>query len=158
MYYPLAYLYGYNTSAYYNMFFSNDHTSASSKKQHAATVLNINALPKDQFLRDYKPNNDHGDKDFWNEIKTKLEDPSFCPLFGKDISAKSFPKTYISTCQFDVLRDEGYFYAQHLRSAGVDVTHVNLETCYHTWFGAFHDFEIFDHEFKQVMRYMDTTL
>lgn len=158
VYYPLAYLYGYNASKYYNTLLRNEHTSIETKQTYSKTVLNIEYLPKDELTDGYIPNYDHGNAEFWNWVKSKLEDPSFCPLFGKNISGKSFPRTYINTCQYDILRDEGIFYAQHLRSYGVDVTHENIEACVHGWTGLLQEFDIFIEHFNNVMRFVDSAL
>ena len=53
------------------------------------------------------------------------------PLTTDDLS--SLPKTFIYTCQYDVLRDDGLFLAHRLRDAGNDVSAVNLRECHHLW-------------------------
>ena len=69
----------------------------------------------------------------WPSIKDKFEDPDLCPLLAKEEVFQGLPDVYISTCQYDPLRDEGFFYVNRLRNAGVKVIHDHLNVCFHGW-------------------------
>nr|XP_033814578.1 arylacetamide deacetylase [Geotrypetes seraphini] len=55
-------------------------------------------------------------------------DPRAAPLLVEDAKLARLPQTYIMTCMYDVLRDDGIIYAQRLRKAGVEVTHDHYDT------------------------------
>ena len=61
--------------------------------------------------------------------KDILLNPYCCPLMAKDLSG--LPPAYILTCQNDTLRDDGIWYSQRLRDAGVKVTLTNMECGIH---------------------------
>lgn len=66
----------------------------------------------------------------------QLLDVRAAPLLaGDDVLAKC-PRTYVLTCENDVLRDDGLMYVQRLRKAGVAVTDVNYEAGFHGSFTA----------------------
>ncbi|KAK2573512.1 Arylacetamide deacetylase, partial [Acropora cervicornis] len=48
------------------------------------------------------------------------------PLMAKDFMG--IPPTFILTAEFDVLKDEGFFYSERLRMAGVLVKHKNYKS------------------------------
>lgn len=48
------------------------------------------------------------------------------PLMAKDFMG--IPPTFILTAEFDVLKDEGFFYSERLRMAGVLVKHKNYQS------------------------------
>ncbi|KAM9707559.1 neutral cholesterol ester hydrolase 1a [Menidia menidia] len=51
-------------------------------------------------------------------------------LAGPEVLAKC-PRTYILTCEYDVLRDDGLMYARRLQDAGVSVTNDHYEDGFH---------------------------
>ena len=48
------------------------------------------------------------------------------PLMADDF--RGVPSTFVVTAEFDVLRDEGFFYAERLRSAKIQVKHKNYQS------------------------------
>ena len=78
--------------------------------------------------------------------------PMFAPLFGENLTGLT--PAYINTCQYDVLRDDGYFYAKRLGDAKVKVKHHNF-LCLHTWpLLSFCINEYYD-EFTKVLNYIE---
>lgn len=60
------------------------------------------------------------------------KDPMASPLFAADHSG--LPPAFITTVEYDPLRDDGKVYAKALRSAGVAVEHEHLEGLVHASF------------------------
>ncbi|XP_047421347.1 arylacetamide deacetylase [Sciurus carolinensis] len=53
------------------------------------------------------------------------------PLLADDRRLQGLPRTHVVTCQYDILRDEGFMYVRRLRDAGVPVTHSHVEDGFH---------------------------
>ena len=61
--------------------------------------------------------------------------PGAAPARAKDLSG--LPPAYVSTMEFDPLRDEGAQYAEKLQAAGVSVTYTNYDGLNHDTFLSF---------------------
>ncbi|KAM9315897.1 arylacetamide deacetylase [Gastrophryne carolinensis] len=71
----------------------------------------------------------HKDSSFVKKYPGIL-DPRASPLLMEDEKLKGLPLTYVITCMYDVLRDDGFMYVSRLRKAGVHVVHENYN-CFH---------------------------
>ena len=70
-------------------------------------------------------------RDQYLEDQDLVKDPLISPLFSEDLSGQ--PPAVVITAGFDVLRDEGYAYADLLKS-------FDVETYHHTFDGYIHGF------------------
>lgn len=80
-----------------------------------------------------------------------LADPRASPLLVPDTTLRLLPKTYVVTCEYDVLRDDGLMYVTRLRNVGVDVTHEHYPAGFH---GALM-FSVWPADFKIGRRMID---
>ncbi|XP_026581697.1 arylacetamide deacetylase-like 3 [Pseudonaja textilis] len=55
----------------------------------------------------------------------------FSPLLTEDAILQRFPETFLLTCEYDILRDEGLLYKKRLEDNGVSVTWHHLEDGFH---------------------------
>ena len=118
----------------------NNHTSISMKQsERYKRNINHSAIPKELVPDFYiSPRNDSGNETLWKMVKEYFADPRHDPLMRDDLTG--MPDTFISTCGFDCLRDDGIMYAKRLESAGNHVEWVNYDGCFHgvLWQGWIH--------------------
>ncbi|KAM5334455.1 arylacetamide deacetylase [Glossophaga mutica] len=72
----------------------------------------------------------HGTSELYKKYPGFL-DVRAVPLLADDNKLRSLPVTYVITCQYDVLRDDGIMYVTRLQKAGVRVTHQHFEDGFH---------------------------
>ncbi|XDV51520.1 hypothetical protein PO909_020383 [Leuciscus waleckii] len=70
------------------------------------------------------------DADVYHIIKQGL-DPEFSPLLAEDDVLRLNPPTFVLTCEFDVLRDDGILFQKRLKDVGVDVKWEHLSDGFH---------------------------
>ncbi|XP_075058241.1 neutral cholesterol ester hydrolase 1 [Mixophyes fleayi] len=110
----------------------NNHTSLDISETVALRkLLNWNSLLPLSFKKNYEPVIQRvGNPSIVREVPALLDIRASPLIAHKDILQK-LPKTYILTCEHDVLRDDGTMYVKRLEEAGVDVTHDHYEDGFH---------------------------
>ncbi|KAH0624162.1 hypothetical protein JD844_007612 [Phrynosoma platyrhinos] len=84
-----------------------------------------------RFRKNYKPVTPTTGKAEIIQAIPELLDVRAAPLLAEREVFRLQPKTYILTCEIDVLRDDGLMYAKRLEKAGVEVTVDHFEDCFH---------------------------
>ncbi|KAJ8797741.1 hypothetical protein J1605_017167 [Eschrichtius robustus] len=110
----------------------NNHTSLDVGEAAALRAhLNWTSLLPASITKTYKPvMQTTGNTRIVQEIP-QLLDARSAPLIADQEVLRHLPKTYILTCEHDVLRDDGIMYAKRLESAGVEVTLDHFEDGFH---------------------------
>ncbi|NWS04609.1 ADCL4 protein, partial [Motacilla alba] len=93
--------------------------------------VNADNIPEEFKVRGYEP---HKPCEFKPEVFEKVKrirEPSLCPLFAEDTIIQQLPESFILTCEYDVLRDDGLLYKKRLEDNGVRVTWYHLEDGFH---------------------------
>jgi len=109
-------------------YMNNDHVSPA-VKQMKEPYIDVTKLPSKYLVGYEKPSVETGNETMWNELKDKLLNPYFSPLVSERLDG--LPLTYLFTSEYDVLRDEGFLFADRLRSGGVRVQHENMDNGIH---------------------------
>ena len=114
----------------------NNHSSL----HHSAITPELRArldwavLLPSKFKKDYKPLVvEKGLQGLVKELLGLLDVRASPLLAGPEVLAKC-PRTYILTCEYDVLRDDGLMYVRRLQDAGVTVTNDHYENGFHGCF------------------------
>ncbi|XP_072210540.1 arylacetamide deacetylase-like 4 [Excalfactoria chinensis] len=88
-------------------------------------------VPEKFKVRGYKP---HVLLDCSTEVYETVKrfcEPNLCPLLAEDAVVHQLPESFILTCEYDVLRDDGLLYKKRLEDNGVRVTWCHLEDGFH---------------------------
>ncbi|PKK24114.1 arylacetamide deacetylase-like 4 [Columba livia] len=88
-------------------------------------------IPEKFKVRGYKPHKPH---EFNAEVFEKVKgffDSTVSPLLAEDAVIQQLPESFILTCEYDVLRDDGLLYKKRLEDNGVPVTWYHLEDGFH---------------------------
>lgn len=112
--------------AFFTAMLTNNHNSAESVAM--LKFVNWSVFLPEAYRRTYKYNTMSVTTD---KTSLSLADPRASPLLMPEAVLRQLPKTYILTCEYDVLRDDGVMYVTRLRLAGVDVTHEHYKEGFH---------------------------
>ncbi len=110
---------------------ANNHTPPVARRNPGFQWLTHEHLPK-EFLNESVytvPPELYGDEQLYQQLEPFLFNADFSPLMAKDLS--DLPRTLLVTCQYDILRDEGFLYGKRLREHGVNVTWNHYEMGFH---------------------------
>ncbi|XP_014794319.1 PREDICTED: neutral cholesterol ester hydrolase 1 [Calidris pugnax] len=110
----------------------NNHTALDVGQAHSFRGrLNWTSLLPSSFKKNYKPVvQTTGEAEIIQQIPALL-DVRAVPLLAENEILRLQPKTYVLTCENDVLRDDGVMYAKRLENAGVEVTLDHFQDCFH---------------------------
>nr|AIM58906.1 AADAC [Macaca fascicularis] len=109
------------------------------ESSHPFKFVNWSSLLPERFIKGHVYNNpNYGSSELAKKYPGFL-DVRAAPLLADDKKLHSLPLTYVITCQYDPLRDDGLMYVTRLRNAGVQVTHNHVEDGFH---GAFSILEL----------------
>ncbi|KAI8503964.1 neutral cholesterol ester hydrolase 1 [Branchiostoma belcheri] len=122
-----------NDLSFKDVFKANNHTSEQLKKSQYAGYVDpkvvVKSVKKGSIKFPEIPN-----------VETIL-DPRFAPLMADDADLKGLPSTFVMTCEYDVLRDDGVMYAKRLQKAGVKVSHDHYKHGFHGFLNQFDVYE-----------------
>nr|XP_005023727.3 arylacetamide deacetylase isoform X1 [Anas platyrhynchos] len=108
---------------------SNSHVPAESG--HLFQFVNWSNLLPEEMKKDYVYTSPvFGSSELAKKYPGFL-DPRAAPLLAEDARLRGLPPTYVLTCEYDVLRDDGVMYVSRLRAAGVRVTHDHAKDAFH---------------------------
>ncbi|XP_072282378.1 arylacetamide deacetylase-like 4 [Pyxicephalus adspersus] len=93
--------------------------------------LGAENIPEEFKARGYKPRVMASHSEDVYEAHKKAFEPHFSPLLAEDSVISQQPKTYILTCEFDVLRDDGILYKKRLEDHGIPVTWYHVKDGFH---------------------------
>lgn len=107
----------------------NQHVPVESS--HLLKFVNWSSLLPEKFKKGHFYNGPtHGTSELAKKYPGFL-DVRAAPLLADDNKLRSLPLTYVITCQYDVLRDDGIMYVVRLQNAGVRVNHNHVEDGIH---------------------------
>ncbi|XP_072522131.1 arylacetamide deacetylase-like 4 [Salminus brasiliensis] len=107
------------------------HIPAELKLHYSKWLAPTNLPPKFRERSDQKPKvaTAH-DGEVYHIIKDGLQ-PEFSPLLAEDDVLRLTPPTFILTCEYDVLRDDGILFQKRLKDLGVAVTWQHIPDGFH---------------------------
>ena len=123
-------LYATGTISNLDFMVQNNHTTPEAKQNVSLSYMNHGHLPAESIQDGYTPNRiDHGDGEMWSTLKEFFLDPYFAPLMSPNVS--DLPETFLLTMENDILRDDGFWYAQRLEESGNRITHIHYKSGFH---------------------------
>uniref|UniRef100_A0A8C3SR28 Alpha/beta hydrolase fold-3 domain-containing protein n=1 Tax=Chelydra serpentina TaxID=8475 RepID=A0A8C3SR28_CHESE len=119
--------------------------------------ISADHIPEEFKIRGYTPQRllSYKYKHEVHEVIKQLLEVMFSPLLAEDAIVCQLPESYILTCEFDVLRDDGLLYKKRLEDNGVRVSWYHNEEGFHGVL-AFFGYGIFS--FPSAKKILDNTV
>ncbi|XP_041332641.1 arylacetamide deacetylase-like 4 [Pyrgilauda ruficollis] len=111
-------------------FFKGCHISEDRRLKYQKWV-SPDYIPHEFKTRGYKPPPTYLPSKEICEVAEAMLEPVFSPLLAEDSVIAQLPETFILTCEFDVLRDDGLLYKKRLEDHGIKVTWCHLQEGFH---------------------------
>lgn len=108
----------------------NCHVPESMRKKYKKWV-SADLIPDEFKVRGYKPQKPAPYKSEVHEAVKEILAGTFSPLLAEDSIICQLPESYIVTCEFDVLRDDGLLYKKRLEDNGVQVSWHHCKNGFH---------------------------
>lgn len=102
------------------------------------------------------PEPHHGNTEVSYLLGDRLVDPDFSPLMTPEDDLAKLPKTYLMTCHYDILRDEGFWYARRLVNSGVGVEHRHYPQGFHAMLNFISEIQLARTAVHDVVRFVHT--
>ncbi|XP_067328895.1 arylacetamide deacetylase-like 4 [Anolis sagrei] len=93
--------------------------------------INPDYIPEEFKARGYVPMEPAPFSQELYEICKECINPMFSPLLAEDDIIRQLPKTFLLTCEYDVVRDDGLLYKKRLEDNGVPVTWYHIKEGFH---------------------------
>ncbi|XP_067329007.1 arylacetamide deacetylase-like 4 [Anolis sagrei] len=93
--------------------------------------INPDYIPEEFKGRGYVPMEPAPFSQELYEICKECINPMFSPLLAEDDIIRQLPKTFLLTCEYDVVRDDGLLYKKRLEDNGVPVTWYHIKEGFH---------------------------
>ena len=125
-------------------FLINNHTSPAFKKSKYFDCVDQTKWMPRKYVRtkelwdNLDNKKDFGDEELFKKIEGYLKEPLISPLIADDETLEGLPFTYIMTCGFDFIRDDGIMFHEKLK-------HLQVETELAHFPEGFHNALLFPH-------------
>lgn len=123
---------------------ANNHTSPSFKKSKYMEMVDPKKWLPRKYVRNtelwdnYEMKSDFGDEKIFKTMEGYLTEPLISPMIADDETLGGLPFTYIMTCGYDFIRDEGIMFHEKLK-------HLKVETELAHYPEGFHNAIMFPH-------------
>ncbi|XP_060067085.1 arylacetamide deacetylase-like [Ylistrum balloti] len=125
----LRYIFG--NDSYLDQFLENQHITAE-MRNGVTSKVSVELLPEKYHKLQTRPEDlKPADKSLAEKVGKFFTNVYLCPLMLDDEMLSQLPKTYLLTCEYDPLRDDGLMLAKRWKNLGFPVKHVHWEGVQH---------------------------
>lgn len=133
---------------------SNNHTAVATRSNPHWDWLRHEHLPESFLHPDvyFQPPSLYGDNEVYEVLSPFLFDPDFSPLVAPSLAG--LPPALVVTCQYDILRDEGFWYAKRLRDEGIKADWKHYDAGFHAIINFHTELELGMQVLRDVAQYV----